>query len=236
MTSREFSLWAIVPAAGSGARMRAAVPKQYLPLLGRPVIAHALERLCAPARVRGVLVGLAPDDEHWQRAAIHLPKLLGTFTGGGTRAQTVLNGLAALAAHARADDWVMVHDAVRPCLRADDVQRLIEGATASGDGGLLALPVSDTVKRVDGSSKVVETVARANLWRALTPQLFRVDRLETALRRALDRGVDATDEAAAIEADGGHPLVVAGHPDNIKITLPEDLPLAELFLRRQGGA
>lgn len=163
MISRDFSIWAIVPAAGSGSRMRAALPKQYLALLGRPVIQHTLERLCAHTRVRGALVGLAADDDHWRRAAIALPKLLGCFTGGATRAQTVLNGLAALAAHARSDDWVMVHDAVRPCLRIGDIERLIDAAGNSPDGGLLGLPVSDTVKRVDGTDRVLETVSRSNL-------------------------------------------------------------------------
>jgi 2-C-methyl-D-erythritol 4-phosphate cytidylyltransferase len=214
--------------------MRAGMPKQYLPLLGRPVIQHTLAHLCAHPRVRGVLVGVAADDTYWQPASIAAPKLLGTYTGGATRAQTVLNGLRALAAHAAPDDWVMVHDAVRPCLRTGDVDALIAAATASAAGALLALPVSDTVKRVDGSNLVLETVARTNLWRALTPQMFRIDRLEAALRLGVARGVEITDEASAIEAAGGHPVVVAGHPDNIKITMPEDLPLAELFLRQQG--
>jgi 2-C-methyl-D-erythritol 4-phosphate cytidylyltransferase len=236
LSSNEISIWAIVPAAGSGARMRAGLPKQYLALLGRPVIQHTLNRLCAHASVRGVMVGLAADDDHWRRTAITAPKLLGTFAGGATRAHTVLNGLTALAAHARADDWVMVHDAVRPCLRAGDVDRLIAEATTNPDGGLLALPVSDTVKRVDDSNHVIETVSRANLWRALTPQMFRLSRLEAALQQALAREVEVTDEASAVEAAGGRPVVVAGHPDNIKITMPEDLPLAELFLRQQRSA
>jgi 2-C-methyl-D-erythritol 4-phosphate cytidylyltransferase len=199
------------------------------------VIQHALERLCAHARVRGVMVGLAADDGRWQTPTAS-PKFLCTFVGGATRAQTVLNGLAALLEHAPSDDWVMVHDAVRPCLRAGDVDRLIAAALASADGALLALPVSDTVKRVDGSARIVETVSRANLWRAQTPQMFRLGQLEAALKQAIARGLDVTDEASAIEAAGGHPVVVAGHPDNIKITMPEDLPLAELFLHQQGSA
>jgi 2-C-methyl-D-erythritol 4-phosphate cytidylyltransferase len=230
------AIWGLVPAAGSGARMRAGMPKQYLPLLGRPVIQHTLERLCAHPRVRGVLVGLAPDDSHWSAASISLPKLLGTYAGGATRAHTVLNGLQALAAHAAADDWVMVHDAVRPCLRLADLDALIAAALTSAGGALLALPVSDTVKRVDGSNLVLETVTRTNLWRALTPQMFRIDQLEAAVRTALARGVEITDEASAIEAAGGQPLTVAGHPDNIKITMPQDLPLAELFLHQQERA
>ncbi len=230
------SIWALVPAAGTGARMQSAVPKQYLPLLDRPVLQHTLECLCAHAQVRGVLVGISADDAHWRDLAAKLApltKLLGTFAGGATRAQTVLNGLHLLQGRAQADDWVMVHDAVRPCLRASDLDRLIAAVKDHADGGLLALPVSDTVKRADETTRVVETVPRANLWRALTPQMFRLGKLRHALERALAEGADVTDEAAAIEAAGGRPMLVAGHPDNIKITVPEDLPLAELFLRQQ---
>jgi 2-C-methyl-D-erythritol 4-phosphate cytidylyltransferase len=230
----EFSIWAIVPAAGSGSRMRAALPKQYLPLLGRPVIHHSLERLSAHPRVRGIMVGLAPDDNQWARFPVASTKLLGTFIGGATRAQTVLNGLAALSGHAGPDDWVMVHDAVRPCVRLQDLDHLIATATSNPDGGLLAMPVSDTIKRGDTSPRSLETVPRSNLWRALTPQLFPLKRLESALKQSLALGVDVTDEACAVEAAGGRPLLVPGHTDNIKITIPEDLPLAEFYLRQQG--
>lgn len=215
--------------------MRASVPKQYLPLCGKPVIQRTLERLSAHPRVRGVLVGLAPDDVHWASVDTGTIKLVDTYSGGVTRAETVLNGLVALSARGGAHDWVMVHDAVRPCLRLDDVDRLITAATRSADGGLLALPLSDTVKRVDESGFVVETISRTNLWRALTPQMFRVDRLQNALTQALAQRADITDEACAVEIAGGRPVVVPGHADNIKITVPEDLSLAELFLRQQGS-
>ncbi len=219
--------------------MQSAIPKQYLPLNGRPVIAHALERLCTHARIEGCLVGIAADDPHWSSqagASAPWPRLLGTYPGGPTRAHTVLNGLGALAPHAAPTDWVLVHDAVRPCVRARDIDRLIDAATASEHGGLLALPMADTVKRADASDRVIETVPRARLWRALTPQMFRHAALQQALTQALQRHVEVTDEAMAIELAGGRPLLVAGHPDNIKITLPGDLPLAELFLRQQAGA
>ncbi len=219
--------------------MQVAVPKQYLSLLGRPVIQHTLECLCAHAQVQGVLVGIAAEDRYWPGLATklgHLSKLRGTFTGGATRAQTVLNGLRSLAKYVKTDDWVLVHDAVRPCLRPSDMDRLIAAVMGHADGGLLALPVSDTVKRLNASGHVVETISRTDLWRALTPQMFRFDKLERALRQVLARGADVTDDAAAIEAAGGHPAIVQGHPDNIKITTPEDLPLAELFLRQQGRA
>jgi len=213
------------------------VPKQYLPLLGRPVIQRTLESLCAHSQVRGVLVGVAAEDDRWTELAKtlgHLPKLHGSFHGGVTRAQTVLNGLRTLGTHAQPNDWVMVHDAVRPCLRLTDVDRLIAAVKGHADGGLLALQVSDTVKRTDETGRITQTVPRMNLWRAQTPQMFRLHILERALQQALAQGSDITDEAAAIEVAGNHPIVVPGHADNIKITVPEDLALAELFLRQQG--
>ena len=141
---------------------------------------------------------------------------------------------AALAPHAGPDDWVMVHDAVRPCVRRQDIDELIAVATSNNDGGLLAIPVSDTVKRSDASQRALETVSRNNLWRALTPQLFKLKQLEDALKRALANGLDVTDEACAVETTGGRPVLVPGHADNIKVTTPEDLPLAEFYLRQQG--
>ncbi|MFL6622326.1 MAG: 2-C-methyl-D-erythritol 4-phosphate cytidylyltransferase [Sulfurifustis sp.] len=229
-------IWVIVPAAGVGARMQAAVPKQYLPLLGRPVILHTLQRLCSYAPVRGVLVGVAPEDAYWPQLPTEtLGKLAGTFIGGAVRAKTVLNGLVALADHARADDWVMVHDAVRPCVRHTDLDKLVAACNASSHGALLAAPVTDTVKRADASGAVLETVARAGLWRALTPQMFRLKQLRDALASAETDGVEMTDESAAIERRGGRPRVVEGASDNIKITRPADLAAAELFLTQQAA-
>jgi 2-C-methyl-D-erythritol 4-phosphate cytidylyltransferase len=158
---------------------------------------------------------------------------LGTYEGGAERADTVLNGLRALGANADPADWVMVHDAARPCIRHEDIDRLIRETQDHPDGGLLARPVADTVKRTDSTQLVQETVPRTHLWRALTPQLFPLERLTGALEQALAAGATVTDEAAAIEHTGGHPRVVAGHADNIKITLADDLALAELFLKQQ---
>ena len=217
--------------------MQADIPKQYLPLLGRPVIVQTLERLCAYPRVRGVRVGIAPDDRVWPTLDLaRFGRPVDAYPGGAARAQTVLNGLHALADRARDDDWVMVHDAVRPCVRREDLDRLVATAFGSADGALLALPVADTLKRADAAGGIVETVPREGLWRALTPQMFRLKRLRGALARALASGADdITDDAAAIERDGGRPVVVEGHPDNIKITRPADLALAELFLQQQGA-
>jgi 2-C-methyl-D-erythritol 4-phosphate cytidylyltransferase len=218
--------------------MQAALPKQYLPLLGRPVILHTLERLCTHPRIRGVLVGISDQDSLWQTIVAELellPKFLGKYPGGETRAQTVLNGLKELSKHAKPDDWVLVHDAVRPCVRHVDIDKLISSVGNKEQGGLLAFPVSDTVKRVDNEGQVLETVKRTGLWRAATPQMFQIKSLTQALEQAMGKGSEITDEASAIEAAGGHPRVVACHLDNIKITLPEDIALAELYLKQQQG-
>jgi 2-C-methyl-D-erythritol 4-phosphate cytidylyltransferase len=212
--------------------MQAALPKQYLVLAGRPVLRLTLERLGSFPRLRGLLVGVAAGDSWWpQVAAPAPPRFLGSYTGGATRAETVLNGLRQLAARAVPGDWVLVHDAVRPCVRHADIDRLV--TEAGEDGALLALPLADTVKRADDAGRVVETVPRERLWRALTPQLFRIDALTHALAAALDAGAEVTDEAAAMERAGARPKLVAGQADNIKITVPGDLALAELYLRRQ---
>jgi 2-C-methyl-D-erythritol 4-phosphate cytidylyltransferase len=232
--TRDANIWSIIPAAGAGTRMQSDVPKQYLPLLGRPVIVHALERLCDYSRVQGVLVGIAPGDRYWAGLTIGTPgKFLGIFEGGAVRAQTVLNGLAALSAYARPDDWVMVHDAVRPCLRRADLDRLATAAFGCADGALLAAAVADTIKRGDAQGRVQETVSRVGLWRALTPQMFPLGKLRDALKAALARNEDVTDDSVAMERIGARPVLVEGHPDNIKITHPSDLALAELFLKRQ---
>ncbi len=216
--------------------MQTSLPKQYVPLLGRPLILHTLERLCAHPKVSGVMVGIASDDQWWSTLAqdvSQLPKFLDTFAGGSDRADTVNNGLKALAEHASPDDWVLVHDAARPCVRASDIDRLINEVSGHADGGLLALPIADTVKRTDDGRIVFETVSRTNLWCAQTPQLFPLARLSEALAQALAAGDVVTDEAAAVERLGGRPRVVAGHADNIKVTVDEDMALAELFMTRQ---
>ena len=228
-------IWAIIPAAGVGTRMQAAIPKQYLPLLDRPVIGHAIERLCGHPRVHGLMVGISAGDPHWPQLGSPAAKnFIGTFTGGATRAHTVCNGLRALLDRgANIADWVLVHDAVRPCVRREDIDMLIDSVTREGEGGLLALPVADTVKRADGANRVIATVSREGLWRALTPQMFRLAPLHEALQSALETKREITDESAAIEQAGGKSVVVVGHGDNIKITHPGDLALAELFLKQQ---
>jgi 2-C-methyl-D-erythritol 4-phosphate cytidylyltransferase len=206
-------------------------PKQYLELAGRTVLEHTLARLCTHPRIHGVLVCVSPDDAWWPTLTPGFDRLLGTAPGGAERADSVLSGLRALSGSAGGNDWVLVHDAVRPCLRHSDVDALITDVGDGADGGLLGVPVSDTVKRVGADQRV----AGEGLWRALTPQMFRLDSLGLALEQAQARGLPVTDEASAIEHAGGRPRMVPGHADNIKITVAGDLALAELFLRRQEG-
>ena len=223
----------MVPAAGGGSRLGADRPKQYVSLHGRPILLHTLDRLASYPRLRGILVGIAADDSYWPTLNTSTPRLIGTYVGGEQRAQTVLNGLQALARHAGPKDWVLVHDAARPCLRHADIDRLLASVDGHADGGLLAVPLSDTLKRADSTGSVSETVARTGLWRALTPQAFPIAALRDALDAALRAGREITDEASAMEYTGARPRLVPGHADNIKITLPGDLALAELYLREQ---
>jgi 2-C-methyl-D-erythritol 4-phosphate cytidylyltransferase/2-C-methyl-D-erythritol 2,4-cyclodiphosphate synthase len=219
---------ALVPAAGGGSRMGAAVPKQYLPLLGRPVIHHALAALCAVPAIERVYAVLAPDDAHWDRhdwAALSA-KLRVLRCGGETRAASVANGLAAMAGEVRADDWVLVHDAARACLTGAQVEALIGEAGNHPVGGILAIPVADTLKREQDRS-IAATVAREHLWQAQTPQMFR----HGLLVRALATAPAVTDEAGAVEALGLAPRLVAADATNLKITYPLDLHLAEIILR-----
>lgn len=232
----EAKYWALVPAGGVGSRMGADRPKQYLELMGRTVLEHTLERLCGHPRIEAVQVCVSPEDAYWPRLRPARDKLLEPADGGAERANSVLNGLRRLAGRADLEDWVLVHDAVRPCVRHVDMDALINGVLPGDSGALLAVPVADTVKRTDQVRVVRETVSRDCLWRALTPQMFRIGELTGALERALDAGMAVTDEASAMEYAGARVRVVAGHGDNIKITLPGDLALAELFLARQAKA
>ena len=219
--------FALVPAAGSGARMGEALPKQYLPLAGRPLIHHALATLCAVPRISAVFVVLAAADTEWRRHDWSDPdKLTVLRCGGETRADSVRNGLLAMAERVGTEDWVLVHDAARPCLTVAQVETLIREIGDDPVGGLLAQPVADTLKRADGISRVVETVSRERLWRAQTPQMFR----HGELLRALQACADVTDEAGAIEALGLQPKLVNSGGANPKVTYPEDMRLAELIL------
>lgn len=225
--------FAIVPAAGSGARFGAELPKQYLPLAGRPLIFHTLLALCRAPGIDRVLVVLAPDDSHWSRHDWRDlgPKLETVYTGGATRAASVLAGLRAAATAAADDDWMLVHDAARPCLSQEMIAALVGELADDPVGGLLAVPVADTLKREDTGGRVAETVARGGLWQAQTPQMFRY----ATLRAALEAAGAVTDEAAAVEAFGLRPKLVKGDATNLKVTYPADLPLAELIMQARRG-
>ncbi len=226
--------WAVVPAAGVGRRMGAGIPKQYLELAGRRVIDWTLEVLLAEPRIRGVVVALGAGDPFWAQCEHATHPRVRRVQGGRERAHSVLNALRALAETAAPDDRVLVHDAARPCLRAEDLARLID--LASGEaGGLLAMPVRDTMKRADDRGRVEATLDRSRLWHAFTPQLFPLQTLHDALERALAEGVAVTDEASAMEHAGYRPLLVEGRPDNLKITRPADLELAALYLSARTG-
>lgn len=217
--------------------MVSTIPKQYLPLVGQPVMVHALTALLDHPRIAGAVVAISADDEHWPEVAATLAptKPLRIVAGGVERSHSVLNGLVALREWAAPEDWVLVHDAARPCLHRDDLDRLLTELADDPVGGLLAVPVRDTLKQADVAGRVVATVDRSSLWHALTPQLFRLGALHEALSAALARGLTVTDEAAAMEAAGFAPRLIEGRADNLKITRPEDLALAEFYLTRSVG-
>lgn len=224
-------LFALIPAAGSGSRMGAAQPKQYLPLAGKPVLYHALSNLCRHTAIERVFVVLAQGDAFFgqQDWAPFESRLMPLYCGGDTRAASVFNGLLAARDEIGSDDWVLVHDAVRPCLALEILERLMVTLRDEPTGGLLALPVVDTLKRADADGYVMQTEAREHLWQAQTPQMFRYRLLLEALR-AIDPAA-ATDEARAIEQMGLRPRLVMGDGRNLKVTYPQDMALAETLLR-----
>ena len=220
---------ALVPAAGFGARMGNELPKQSLPLAGQPLIFHALNTLCASPDITTVFVVLAPDDTlfhsyDWTRFGDRLQPL---FCGGTTRAESVTNGL--LASELEPDDWVLVHDAARPCLTQAHLAKLIAELRDDDVGGILAVPVAHTLKRADDQQRIVRTEEREGLWQAQTPQMFRAGLLAQALQQCSQ----VTDEASAIEALGLHPRLVAGDSSNFKVTYPQDIKMAELLLKKE---
>jgi len=235
--------WFIVPAAGSGSRFGGERPKQYAPLAGSTVIEHTLERLLE-LEAQALVLSINPDDGCWQSLDISKHPQIRTCAGGAERADSVYLALQSIADEADEMDWVLVHDVARPCVRVADIRLLIETLPAHPVGGLLATPVSATLKRV-GSTQystvtkmktagaVLETVSREHLWAAATPQMFRYGLLEKALRGCRDAGISPTDEAGAIERFGLQAEIIEGHSDNLKITHKADLALAEAILAYQ---
>ena len=227
------SAWAVVPAAGSGRRFGGEVPKQYLQAAGKPLLRHALEALLAHPGIDGAVVALAEGDARWPGWTTLHGKPVLACRGGAERADSVLAALAALPAGVADDALVLVHDAARPNLQAADIGALLEAAAAHPDGAILAAPVRDTLKRADAEGRILATEPREALWRALTPQAFRRDLLLRALQAARDAGLVATDEAMAVERLGCRPRLVEGREDNLKVTTPADLALADFLLSRR---
>ena len=222
--------WGVVPAAGIGARMGADLPKQYLPLAGASVLEHSLRALLACPRLAAVIVALHPEDTRAQSLPVFADPRVQRVSGGAQRSDSVRLALAALLLQADPRDWVLVHDAARPCLRAADVETLIAAVTASDRGAILAEPIVDTVKQAGDDGLVQRTLDRRGLWRAQTPQMFRLGELHDALQDAAGRGLAITDEASAMEL-AGHPVqLVSGPARNLKVTLPADLELARWYL------
>ena len=220
----------IIPAAGSGSRMGSETPKQYLALLGKPLIQHTLDIFTKSARISSVNIVLSPDDILWDKRVavtssgrIHILRC-----GGDTRAATVLNGLRAIQNYSAPDDWVLVHDAARPCLSSALLDHLLDTLQNDSVGGLLAIPLADTLKRSDIEQRVMHTEPREGLWQAQTPQMFRYEMLKRALQATDGK---PTDEAQAIETLGLKPKLVPGELSNLKVTFPQDLLLAEAILK-----
>ena len=213
--------------------MRSEQPKQYLPLLGQPLIRHTLAALCASPVIDRVYVVLSVGDQEWDRHdwSPFGERLVPLFCGGASRADSVLNGLRAIADEASESDWVLVHDAARPCLAPWHIETLVRELSSDEVGGILAVPVADTLKREDSTHRIADTVPREGLWQAQTPQMFRY----LMLKRALESARNVTDEASAIEAMGLRPRLVGGGRTSLKVTYPLDLHLAEWILQHREG-
>jgi len=220
----------LIPAAGSGVRFDGTLLKQYQLIAGKSVLLRSIEALHFHPMVSDVTVILSADDKQFVHAVDGLAAEVNTAIGGNSRAQSVLNGLSYLADRYASSDWVLVHDAARPCLSRDSLDLLLEAGLNSDDGAILALPVADTLKRSGTEDQILETVNREHLWAAQTPQLFRLGALMEALKSAQHKGLNITDEASAMEFSGARPKLVMGTAGNIKITWPGDLQMAEAIL------
>ena len=228
------TFWAVIPAAGIGQRFGANGPKQYVSVCGQPIIQYTINSFLQHPQIEGVVVVLHSDDSHWSTIYPVKPQGLWMTVGGEQRVDSVLQGLIALEGKAHEHDWVLVHDAARPCLRQDAIQRLINECQYDAVGGLLGRPVTDTLKRVNQEQGVENTLSREGVWQAQTPQMFRYGLLRTTLDHLTDQDKSRiTDEASAIELQGYVPRMVLGDVSNIKVTHAEDLALAEWYLQQE---
>lgn len=223
---------AILPAAGIGCRMQSSLPKQYLTIGDKTLLEHAIDALLRQSCIREAIVAISAADRWYNHLPVAADPRVRVVIGGDARSDSVMAALCCT----RAAGWVLVHDAVRPCLHQDDLRRLLAITKHTNVGGLLASPVRDTIKRArDGTDMIEHTVDRDDLWHALTPQLFARALLKNCLKRARTKGVRVTDEASALEYCGYAPLLVAGRADNIKVTRPEDLALARFFFSQMAN-
>ncbi len=230
--SAAIKYWAVIPAAGVGKRMKADRPKQYLPLGDKSVLEQTISVFDRHSKIAGIVVIVTDGDPYWAELRCATSKPLYVAAGGVERCHSVLNGLELLQQNASDTDWVLVHDAARPCLRQGDIDHLITELEGDEVGGILAVPVRDTMKRADSRGRIAHTEERNGMWHALTPQMFPLGLLSRGLNQALADGFEVTDEASAMEHAGMAPKLVEGHGDNIKITRPEDLALAAFFLQQ----
>lgn len=225
-------LWAVVPAAGSGRRFGGSTQKQYLKIHNQPIMLHSINRLFA-LPLSGCVIAISPDDQIAQTLNYQNPSQLHFVAGGAERMDSVLAGLDFLQDRAAADDWVLVHDVARPCIAGESLVKLHETLADDDVGGILAIPVRDTLKKTQDGN-IVETVSRDHLWQAQTPQMFRFGLLRDALIAAKKQNLQVTDEASAVELTGCVVKIVEGRMDNIKVTYRDDFALAELILQAQG--
>ena len=226
------NLWCVIPASGKGTRVGAAKPKQYLELNGVSILQRTLKVFIDLPEISAIVVGIADSDSWWEKLTVSGHEKICMAPGGAERIHTVINGLAQLRSvyDAKDKDWVLVHDAVRPCVESEDIRRLIQTCKISECGGLLGVEVVDTVKRVDEENRVLLTENRRGLWRAMTPQMFRLGMLEGALNNAVSSGELSSDESSAMELAGYHPVMVPGSPLNMKITKASDIILLENYV------
>jgi 2-C-methyl-D-erythritol 4-phosphate cytidylyltransferase len=233
MDNKSEPVWAIVPASGVGTRMQSPVPKQYLQLCGKSILEHTLDRLLSFKPTRGVILVLRQGDQAWEALNYQSQKPLIIASGGKERQDSVYNGLLKLLEIEPGDPYVMIHDAVRPLVSHQELQKLMESAIQNTAGAILGVPVTDTLKRQSENSRILETVARDGLWRAFTPQLFRSSLLLEAYNNVREKNLPITDDAASVEALGMNPSLVESSVQNIKITNRQDLELASQILMRQ---
>lgn len=229
MSSTSISVTAIVPAAGVGKRMQTNCPKQYLNLLGKTVLEQTVTKLLASPYVDNVVIALGENDEYFAETPLITHRNVTTVIGGKERVDSVLAGVKTC----HHDQWVMVHDAARPCVQVAEINQLVESCLTNSCGGLLAAKVKDTMKRSNSAQQVTSTVDREQLWHALTPQMFKAGELQIAIETGLANGVVITDESSAIEAAGLPSMLIEASSENLKITQPEDLALAEFILMSQ---